>query len=77
MEISTEIKSKAKDPKLTTIKRKKWTRRQPTKNMVLDKSKLLEVEIGKQQLVDVMIIDGINDREGSGEKKHKGQEQGG
>ncbi|CAK8575848.1 unnamed protein product [Lathyrus sativus] len=55
-------------------KKRKWTRRKTTRKAKLDKEKLLEVECGKRNLVDVMILDETIDMSDMGEKKPRGRE---
>ncbi|XP_058748651.1 uncharacterized protein LOC131621633 [Vicia villosa] len=59
--------------KVSGRKKKKWTRRQPSRKREAINTEKLEVEIGKRQLVDVMITEGEVEECGSGEKKRKGQ----
>ncbi|XP_058732884.1 uncharacterized protein LOC131604465 [Vicia villosa] len=56
-------------------KKRKWIRRQNTRKATSSKTVEKEVERGKRNLVDVMIIDGTVDTCGKGEKKLKGQEE--
>ncbi|CAK8560512.1 unnamed protein product [Lathyrus sativus] len=65
----TEVTSNAANDK-----KKKWTTRQATRKVNPNKTKKLDIEYGKRNLVDVMIINGTVEGCGSGEKKVKGQE---
>lgn len=56
-------------------KRRKWTRRQFTRKVSTPKAVEKEIECGKRNLVDVMVIDGTMNSLGTGEKKLKGQEE--
>ncbi|CAI8619013.1 unnamed protein product [Vicia faba] len=75
VDISNVSKGKNESLLESKTKRRKWTRRQSTRN-AYPKNKLeKEVECGKRNLVDVMILDGTVEAYGKGEKKLKGQEE--
>ncbi|XP_058734335.1 uncharacterized protein LOC131606068 [Vicia villosa] len=55
-------------------KKKKWTRRQPNRKVGAKATKKqMALEMGKRQLVEVMIVEGNLEERGSGEKKFKSQ----
>ncbi|XP_058732735.1 uncharacterized protein LOC131604305 [Vicia villosa] len=56
-------------------KKSKWVRRQNMRKTTTAKAVAKEIECGKRNLVDVMIIDGTTESCGKGEKKLKGQEK--
>lgn len=56
-------------------KRRKWTRRQNTRKATSSKVIEKEIECGKKNLVDIMIIDDMVDSCGKGEKKLRGQKE--
>ncbi|XP_058776207.1 uncharacterized protein LOC131650519 [Vicia villosa] len=72
VDISNVRSVTGKAPKNSMGRKKKWTRRVAPRKGNNSESKKLEMEMGKRQLIDVMIIEG--DVEGcvSGEKKRKG-----
>ncbi|XP_058782089.1 uncharacterized protein LOC131656370 [Vicia villosa] len=72
VDISNVGQGSGKDSREGMTKRKKWIRKQVARKG--NQSKKLEVECGKRNLVDVMIVDGTVEGGGMGEKKLKGQE---
>ncbi|XP_058725488.1 uncharacterized protein LOC131596762 [Vicia villosa] len=72
VDISNVDANKGSSFKGKTIKKKKWTRRQPIRKSLAAPKQTLDREIGKRHLVDVMIIEGEVEDCGSGEKKRRG-----
>ncbi|XP_058764208.1 uncharacterized protein LOC131637617 [Vicia villosa] len=75
VELSIATKQLAPIQKTVAKKGRKWTRKTNTKKSAGEIGKKLELELGKRNLVDVMIIDGTMGEGGSGEKKQKGAEK--
>ncbi|CAK8571739.1 unnamed protein product [Lathyrus sativus] len=53
------------------VQKCKWTRRENTKNMKLETSKIVKPKFTKRQLVDVMITEGPIEGCATGDKKRK------
>ncbi|MCI07515.1 hypothetical protein A2U01_0028584, partial [Trifolium medium] len=64
-----ELSSKAQGGK-----RKKWTRKKPIRKSPSSQAAKIDMEVGKRNLVDIMVVDGTIGGWGSGEKKLKGQD---
>ncbi|XP_058726490.1 uncharacterized protein LOC131597843 [Vicia villosa] len=75
VELSIATKQIAPIQKIVAKKGRKWTRKTNTKKSAGEIGKKLELELGKRNLVDVMIIDGTMGEGGSGEKKQKADEK--
>ncbi|XP_058727051.1 uncharacterized protein LOC131598472 [Vicia villosa] len=77
VDISNVGQSSKKNQMEGLTKKKKWTRRQGIRksSQSEEKKKKIEVEMGKRNLVDVIIIDGTLEEHGIIEKKLKGPEE--
>ncbi|XP_058776541.1 uncharacterized protein LOC131650847 [Vicia villosa] len=74
VDISKVGKEDKATKKMGVGKRKKWIRKTGARKNNSALSKKMEVEMGKRNLIDVMVIDGTIEGRGSGEKKLKADE---